>query len=172
MHENLPPIPYPGPSPKRVKDKSDEVVFKWSFWKFFIATFVYWIVTASIGLFPILITDRQGVNACITVAIVIGAVAALVAVIGKEVHKVAVSPSYVSGYGFWGSSINLRWQKIKTVRPINFAGLRYLRLYSSRSKRVLWLPLFLQDKKGFKNAVTQFAPPENPLRRYLEANTK
>ena len=30
-----------------------------------------------------------------------------------------------------------------------------------------WLPLFLIDMPGFRAAVARYAPPANPLRRYL-----
>jgi len=33
------------------------------------------------------------------------------------------------------------------------------------------LPLFLTDMPGFRAAVAQYAPSENPLRRYLEQHS-
>jgi hypothetical protein len=37
-----------------------------------------------------------------------------------------------------------------------------------RGRRMFWLPLFLTDMPGLRAAVARYAPPGNPLRRYLE----
>ena len=150
-----------------------ELVFKVSFWKFFVFVVGYSLLGDSIIILPDWITTRRGGYASIlSVLFFVVAVSFLLVAIVRQVWKVVVSASGIDGQNAWGFALTLTWQEIKTTRPFNFGGLRYLRLYSSQTKRVMWLPLFLQDKKGFKAAVTQFAPPENPLRRYLEASTE
>jgi hypothetical protein len=56
-----------------------------------------------------------------------------------------------------------RWGAITRVRPVNFLGLRYLRVYSTDTPRPRWLPLFLSDMPGFAAEVERLAGPDHPL---------
>lgn len=172
MQELPPPIPYPGPSPKRVAEKSGELTFKVSFWTVFVLFSVYAAILFAMLAPPIF--GRSHSRSQDAEGILIGSCIGLVCcgLVCREVFKVIVSRTTIRAHNCWCLATSFDWQEIENWRPLNICGLRYVRLYSSQEKRVMWLPLYLSDMKGFKNAVTQFAPPENPLRRYLEQHTK
>jgi hypothetical protein len=62
----------------------------------------------------------------------------------------------------------LDWSEIESVEPWLIPGYRYLQVKDLDKRRAFWLPLFLTDMPGLRSAVAQYAPPGNPLRRYLE----
>jgi len=62
----------------------------------------------------------------------------------------------------------LNWSEIESVQPWLIPGYRYLQVNGVGKRWAFWLPLFLTDMPGLRSAVAQYAPPGNPLRRYLE----
>ncbi len=66
-------------------------------------------------------------------------------------------------YDAYGLYRLAQWNAITGVRPVNFLGLRYLRVYSTDTTRPRWLPLFLSDMPRFADTAFTLAGPENPL---------
>ncbi len=62
----------------------------------------------------------------------------------------------------------LNWSEIESVQPWLIPGYRYLQINGVGKRWAFWLPLFLTDMPGLRSAVAQYAPPGNPLRRFLE----
>ena len=62
----------------------------------------------------------------------------------------------------------LDWSEIESVEPWLIPGYRYLQVNGVGKRWAFWLPLFLTDMPGLRSAVARYAPPANPLRRYLE----
>ena len=62
----------------------------------------------------------------------------------------------------------LNWSEIESVQPWLIPGYRYLQVNGVGKRWAFWLPLFLTDMPGLRSAVARYAPPGNPLRRYLE----
>ena len=62
----------------------------------------------------------------------------------------------------------LDWSEIESVEPWLLPGYRYLQVNGAGKRWVFWLPLFLTDMPQLRAAVARYAPPENPLRQYLE----
>jgi hypothetical protein len=65
----------------------------------------------------------------------------------------------------------LDWSEIESVEPWMIPGYPYLQVNGRGIRRAFWLPLFLTDMPGFLSAIMQYAPAENPLRRYLEQHS-
>jgi hypothetical protein len=61
----------------------------------------------------------------------------------------------------------IQWDSIRRVRPINMAGLRYLRVKSDATRWELWVPLFPADPHGFTELVAEYAGEDNLLTREL-----
>jgi hypothetical protein len=78
-----------------------------------------------------------------------------------------VDPNGIGGRNNWLVYHRLDWSEIESVEPWLLPGYRYLQVNGGK-RRAFWLPLFLTDMPGLRSAVARFAPPENPLRRYLE----
>jgi hypothetical protein len=71
----------------------------------------------------------------------------------------------------FGRYATVTWGSIHTVRPINLILLKYLRLDSGETDRVIWLPLFLTDLDGFADLVREYAGPDHPLAAELDRQT-
>ena len=62
----------------------------------------------------------------------------------------------------------LDWSEIESVEPWLIPGYRYLQVNAVHMRKAFWLPLFLTNMPRLRSSVARYAPPENPLRRYLE----
>jgi len=79
-----------------------------------------------------------------------------------------VDPNGIGGRNNWLVYHRLDWSEIESVEPWLIPGYRYLQVNGAGKRWAFWLPLFLTDMPGLRSAVAQYAPPGNPLRRYLE----
>jgi hypothetical protein len=140
------------------------------------AFFPVWrLVTAlsSGGVAAFLLWLRFGVGIPVPVPQV--AVTALAAALGA-----AVIPAVAAYYGVYLRWDGIRcsdayciyhfarWESIEAVRPVNFLGLKYLRVRAAGLSREMWVPLFLSDLPGFCAAVSELAGPDNPLALSLQ----
>jgi hypothetical protein len=75
----------------------------------------------------------------------------------------------IGGRNNWHVYHRLDWSEIESVSPWLIPGYPYLQVNGGGKRWVFWLPLFLTDMPGFRSAVAQYAPPENPLQRFLES---
>lgn len=98
------------------------------------------------------------------VGVVLGVL--LVVVLGR-LFKVYVSPGGLRSYDFWGRYHRVPWATIQAIRPVELAGLRYLRLTAPPAPSPIWLPLFLDDQDTFNRLVAELAGPQHPLTRAL-----
>jgi hypothetical protein len=100
----------------------------------------------------------------------VGIAAVLLVPIGVAVRlsRWHVNPGGVGGRNNWLAYRSLDWEEIESVEPWLIPGYRYLQVNGGGARWVFWLPLFLTDMPGFRAAVGRYAPPDNPLRRYLE----
>jgi len=73
----------------------------------------------------------------------------------------------IEGYDAFGRRTYFTWPQIQGVRPISMAGLKYLRVVSTGTKRTLWLPRFLIDQQAFSQLVAELAGENHPLTRSL-----
>jgi hypothetical protein len=62
---------------------------------------------------------------------------------------------------------HLDWSEIESVEPWLIPGYPYVQVNGGGIRWAFWVPLFLTDMPGFRSAIVRYAPPENPLRRYL-----
>ncbi len=79
-----------------------------------------------------------------------------------------VDPDGIGGRNNYLVYHRLDWSEIESVEPWLIPGYRYLQVNAVGKRRAFWLPLFLTDMPGLRSAVARYAPPGNPLRRYLE----
>src|SRR5581483_1222609 len=76
-----------------------------------------------------------------------------------------VGPDSLRASSLWGGFVNAPWASIRDARPCSFLALPYLRVYSTESRRVIWLPLFLADYRRFAELVTESAGADHPVAR-------
>src|SRR5947209_10578670 len=79
-----------------------------------------------------------------------------------------VDPNGIGGRNNYLVYHRLHWSEIESVQPWLIPGYRYLQVNGVGKRWAFWLPLFLTDMSGLRSAIARYAPPGNPLRRFLE----
>jgi hypothetical protein len=99
-----------------------------------------------------------------------GIAAALLLPIGLVVwtSRWHVDVDGIGGRNNWLVYHRLEWSDIESVEPWLIPGYRYVQVNGAGKCWAFWLPLFLTDMPSLRSAVARYAPPGNPLRRYLE----
>ena len=99
-----------------------------------------------------------------------GVAVALLLPIGLAVRasRWHVDPNGIGGRNNWLVYHRLDWSEIESVEPWSIPGYRYLQVNGGGKRWAFWVPLFFTDMPGCRYAVARYAPPGNPLRRYLE----
>jgi hypothetical protein len=108
--------------------------------------------------------------AWVVLLLLAGASVALLLPIGLAVlvSRWHVDANGLGGRNNWLVYHRLEWSEIESVQPWLIPGYRYLQVNGAGKRWVFWLPLFFTDMPGFRAAVTRYAAPENPVRRFLE----
>jgi hypothetical protein len=88
--------------------------------------------------------------------------------LGVRAVRWHVDPNGIGGRNNWLVYHRLNWSEITSIEPWLIPGYRYLQVNGAGKRWAFWLPLFLTDMPGLRTAVARYAPPGNPLRRYLE----
>lgn len=156
--------------PEHQKEFSGGVEFKSSFTT--LITFILgWTILPGVSITLII----QGVSTGSVLGALIASAVAALAQLGCTAIAVAYFKVYVRidrlrGYNAMGRYFDLPWEDIEAIRPINFGGLRYIRIASKKDIPVMWLPLFLNRMNEFHKLVVQYTKPGNPLAQYLNDN--
>ena len=81
---------------------------------------------------------------------------------------VCISPECLRGSDIWTSKFfNTTWESITEVKPASILWLHFLKIRSTETRRMIWLPLFLEDVEHFVDMTSQFAGPEHPVTKEL-----
>ncbi|MDB5334674.1 MAG: hypothetical protein JWN70_293, partial [Planctomycetaceae bacterium] len=150
----------------------------WSFRSSFSRPF--WIMTlwaVPIALSIVIYEEFSRLNFLRLVGMIASVLIALpiVALLIVGVNKyltVEVNPIRIRSSNQWGWYSDLPWADIAKIRPINFSGLTFMRLYSKTSRKVLWIPLFLTNMDQFLELALEFTEPDNPLHQFADARLK
>jgi hypothetical protein len=67
--------------------------------------------------------------------------------------------------GTWGGPRVVIWEDVANTEPAHVLGLSYLRVYTRRASRPVWVPLQFADPDGFAAAVREFAGEDHPITR-------
>ncbi len=78
-------------------------------------------------------------------------------------YPVHVSEEGLRGHSVWGGRMFCAWQDITEARKFRLINLRWLRIYSAKDRKVMWLPLFQSHEREFFEAIAQFAPADSPI---------
>ncbi len=82
-----------------------------------------------------------------------------------------VRPTGIRACTLDGRMRKVIWSEITHVEKVRYFGLNYLKV-SSKNDPTLWVPLFYEDQDIFAEAILSFAPPENPLRPFMQEQVK
>jgi hypothetical protein len=150
-------------------DEKSRLTFRISFWRPWLLAITPLALLAALGVVPFLVGGELASAEGILLGFAV-IVLALLLLIGLAVWTSHwhVDPNGIGGRNNWLVYHRLNWSEIESVEPWLIPGYRYLQVNGVGQPRAFWLPLFLTDMPGLRSAVTRYAPPENPLRRYLE----
>jgi hypothetical protein len=133
-----------------------------------------YVVVASLSLVALFVLGREMLvgwstpprvllMACMAGLVVLEILSFVLLLIFVVYFKLYVGPDSLRGFNFWGLYREVAWVEMLAARPVNFLGLRYLRVPATGLSAPLWIPLFLNDPERFCLRVRQYAGPEHPL---------
>ena len=149
--------------------EQSQLTFRISLWRPWLMALTLLALPAALGVAIFVVGGKLAAAAVILLGFA-GVAVALLLPIGLTV---GTSRWHVDPYGIGGRNNylvyhRLDWSEIESVEPWLIPGYRYLQVNGVSKRRAFWLPLFLTDMPGLRSAVARYAPPQNPLRRYLE----
>jgi hypothetical protein len=81
-----------------------------------------------------------------------------------------INEDAIRARNLWGMARVVPYDDMARVVPIRWLIFtRFAKISTHQYKNWVWLPLFLNGQGEFEKQVCQFAPADNPLRRYFEA---
>jgi hypothetical protein len=144
-----------------------------SYWRWLLvgsfATHVFF--AAVFVLLEVVITGRRGLgdpsfwSVYTAKAVAVTMALALSLVIYVTTWQVWVGPDTLCGSNPWGWFVTVSWKSVRAVRPYYLLTLPYLRVYSTETRRVIWLPLFLVNYRRFAELVAEYAGEDHPVTR-------
>jgi len=80
-----------------------------------------------------------------------------------------ISPDGMVCCDTWGKMLPTAWSKITTARRFSLAGLTYIRIRTSTSRREIWLPLFVDRWGEFRDLEHLQGGAEHIVTKLVEA---
>ena len=150
-------------------ENKSRLTFRITLWRPWLLALIPLALLASLGVAIFVV---GGILAAAPVILLgfAGVAVALLLLIGLTVgtSRWHVDPDGIGGRNNSLVYHRLDWSEIESVEPWLIPGYRYLQVNGVSKRWAFWLPLFLTDMSGLRSAVARYAPPGNPLRRYLE----
>ena len=150
-------------------EETSRLTFRITLWRPWLLAISPLALLAALGVAITLANGQIAAASAILLGLA-GLAVALLAPIGLSVWAARwhVDPSGIGGRNNMLVYNHLNWAEIESVEPWLIPGYRYVQVNGVGKRWAFWLPLFLTDMPGLRAAVARYAPPENPLRRYLE----
>jgi hypothetical protein len=150
-------------------EERSQLTFGISLWRPWLLALTPLALLAALGVAVSVVVGKGTAATSLLLGFVAVAVALLLP-IGLAVRASCwhVDPNGIGGRNNWLVYHRLDWSEIESVEPYLLPGYRYLQVNGVSKRWAFWLPLFLTDMPGLRTAVVRYAPPTNPLRRYLE----
>jgi hypothetical protein len=146
--------------------------FRMSFWWLFLIV-CGWAIPITVAIIVVLellgtMTISPAMLAGMVAGIVAGELTGLLFLLPVVFYyTTGVGPEGVRGFNFWGVYRDAPWGDFRSVRPITFFGLRFLRAHTNQGGSPLWLPVFLVGAERFRLLVLEYAGPAHPLSQAL-----
>ena len=148
--------------------------FRMPFWRWYLAALVVsQVLFAVLNILPALTIDPDRFPAGYYLATLPFGAAAFPVVLAPVmllyvlVWTVRVAPAGLRASDMWGRFATVSWHSVTAVKPVPVPLLPYLRVYSSETPRVLWLPHFMWDYPRYAALVAEYAGGDHPIAREL-----
>lgn len=149
-------------------EQQPQLTFRISPWRPWLLALAPLALLAAIGVAFSVVAGQLATAAGILLGFAALALALLPIGLAARVSRWHVAPDGIGGPNHWLAYHRLDWSDIESVEPWLLPGYRYVQVNGVGRRWAFWLPLFLTDMLGLRAAVARYAPPDNPLRRYLE----
>jgi hypothetical protein len=150
-------------------DETSRLTFRITLWRPWLLAVTPFALLAAVGIVITITTGQLATASRILLGLAVFAVALLVPIgVSVRASRWHIDPHGIGGRNNWFVYHHLDWADIISVEPWLIPGYRYVQVNGIGKRWAFWLPLFLIDMPGFRAAVARCAPPENPLRQYLE----
>lgn len=146
---------------------SEPRIYRIAFLDFF--AFLFFILTGA----TVLIVSLQDVSSGIVrglltyplplVLLLYFAFSMMVTFLNSLIWSIIIDQHGIKGQTFWGVDRFLSWSEIDAVTCFNLVNLHYWGLYSTERKKSLYIPMFLQNIRSFKEDVLHFTDSNHPL---------
>jgi hypothetical protein len=145
------------------------LTFRITLWRPWLLAVTPFLLVAIVPLFFVILTGDSTLirGFLLLMAIAAGALLLLIGIV-VQASRWHVDPTGIGGRNNMLIYHRLNWSEIDSVQPWLIPGYHYLQVNSRSKQWVFWVPLFFTDMPAFRAAVTYYAPPGNPLRRFLE----
>jgi hypothetical protein len=145
------------------------LTFRITLWRPWLIAVTPLALLAAVGL-AFSAANGKLVTAVSLLIVLVGIAVILLVPIGLAVRvsRWNVDPNGIGGPNNRLVYHRLAWSDIESVTPWLIPGYPYVQVNGGGKRRVFWLPLFLTNMPRFRSAVARYAPPDNPLRHYLE----
>ncbi|HIJ66262.1 MAG TPA: hypothetical protein HPP77_09970 [Candidatus Hydrogenedentes bacterium] len=135
---------------------------------------VFWVATWTIGIALIWLIRRNFIldvtvmpSLCFLIAFLC-VLAWLLAVLFRRLFPTKIDAGGIEAPNAWGKIRYVLWEDMAKATRLPLLNIPFLRVATSSRGLPLCLPLFLEDRQGFKQVVLNLAPPHNPVRAYFE----
>jgi hypothetical protein len=147
------------------------LTFRIAPWRPWLLALTPFAVLAAVGVSSGIASGAPAVAVTILLGFAVVAVALLGAIaLAVRVSRWQVDPGGIGGRNNSLVYRRLDWSDIGSVEPWKVPGYRYVQVKDIGGRRAFWMPMFRTYPPGLHAAVTRYAPPDNPLRRYLDRN--
>lgn len=150
-------------------EETSPLTFRITFWRPWLLALTPLVLLAVLAIVPAVSAGEPG-SVLVVILGFMGFALVLLVLVSSAVwvSRWHIDPQGIGGRNNWLIYHRLDWAEIDSVEPWLIPGYPYLQVNGLGRYRTFWLPLFLTDMPGLRAAVIQYAPPGNPLRRYLE----
>ena len=150
-------------------EENSRLTFRISVWRPWLLVIIPLALLVALGVALSVVAGKPATAVGILLGFA-GVAVVLLLLIGLTVwtSRWHVDPNGIGGRNNMLVYHRLDWSEIESVEPWLIPGYRYVQVNGVGKRWAFWLPLFLTDMPGLRSAVARYAPPGNPLRRYLE----
>ena len=149
--------------------KTSQLTFRITLWRPWLLAVTPLALLAALGVVLSVVAGQRAAAATILLGFAALALVLLLPIgLAVRASQWHVDPNGIGGRNNRLVYHRLDWSEIESVESYLIPGYRYVQVNGVGKRWAFWLPLFLTDMPGLRSAVARYAPPTNPLRRYLE----
>lgn len=150
-------------------DAGEWVTFRMPFWRWYLATVVLGqVLYAALNAVPVLLLPGRfdwsyyATTTALGAAFIPAAMAPAM-LLYVRAFPVRVGPHGLRGSNAWGLPVTVGWAAVGRVVHVPVPVVPLARVISTETRRVLWLPLFLNDFPRFAGLIARYAGDDHPV---------